>query len=257
MSYENILVETHEGVGLIKLNRPDALNALNDALMTELNGALNIFETEKEVGAMVLTGSDRVFAAGADIKEMIEKDYADAFSTDFIAKWDRITRCRKPVIAAVAGYAFGGGCELAMMCDFIVAADNAQFGQPEIKLGTFPGSGATQRLSRIIGKSRAMDMILTGRTMEAEEAERVGLVSRVYPLSDMLEETLNIGKEIANFSQPAVAMAKEAVNRSFESGLSEGLLFERRLFYSTFALEDKDEGMEAFVEKRKPIFKHR
>lgn len=256
-SYKNIAVEGHGSTGLIKLNRPDALNALSSSLIAELNDALDLYEADTGIGAIVITGSEKVFAAGADIKEMVEKDYAEAFSNDFISKWERVTRCRKPVIAAVAGYAFGGGCELALMCDFIIAADNAVFGQPEIKLGTFPGSGGTQRLPRIIGKSKAMDMILTGRTMDADEAERSGLVSRVYPLSDLLSETLKISEEIAGFSGPAVAMAKESVNRAAETGLAEGVLFERRLFYSTFALEDRGEGMRAFMEKRKPVFQDR
>jgi len=257
MSYENIIVETVGASGLIKMNRPAALNALNTSLITELNAALDVYEADEAIGAIVLTGSDKVFAAGADIKEMLEKDYIEAFSGDFISRWDRLTRCRKPVIAAVSGYALGGGCELAMMCDFIIAADNARFGQPEIKLGTFPGSGGTQRLPRIIGKSKAMDMILTGRTMDAEEAERAGLVSRVFPVSVMLAETLKISGEVAELSKPAAAMAKESVNRAFETSLSEGVLFERRLFYSTFALEDREEGMNAFMEKRAAVFKHR
>ena len=257
MSYENIVAERRGSTGLIKLNRPDALNALSSGLIAELNNALDMYEADRAVGAIVVTGSNKVFAAGADIKEMVEKDFVEAFSNDFISKWERITRCRKPVIAAVAGYALGGGCELALMCDFVIAADNAVFGQPEIRLGTFPGSGGTQRLPRIVGKSKAMDMILTGRTMDAEEAERAGLVSRVCPLSDMLNEVLKISEEIAGFSMPSVAMAKEAVNRSAETGLSEGVLFERRLFYSTFALEDRGEGMQAFMEKRKPVFQNR
>ena len=257
MSYENIIVDTCGASGLIKMNRPAALNALSTGLITELNTALDAYEADEAIGAVVLTGSDKVFAAGADIKEMVEKDYIEAFSSDFISRWERITRCRKPVIAAVSGYALGGGCELAMMCDFIIAADNARFGQPEIKLGTFPGSGGTQRLPRIVGKSKAMDMILTGRTMDAGEAERAGLVSRIFPVSDMLAEALKISEELAELSKPAVAMAKEAVNRAFETTLSEGVLFERRLFYSTFALDDRDEGMRAFMEKRAPVFKHR
>ena len=257
MGFENIVVEKQGSTGLIKLNRPDALNALSNRLISELNNALDMCEADGTIGVIVVTGSDKVFAAGADIKEMVEKDYAEAFSNDFISKWERITRCRKPVIAAVAGYALGGGCELALMCDFVIAADNAKFGQPEIRLGTFPGSGGTQRLPRIVGKSKAMDMILTGRTMDAEEAERAGLVSRVYPLSDLLNEVLKISEEIAGFSMPAVAMAKESVNRSAETALSEGVLFERRLFYSTFALEDRGEGMRAFMEKRKPVFQNR
>ena len=257
MGFENIVVEKQGSTGLIKLNRPDALNALSNRLISELNNALDMCEADGTIGVIVVTWSDKVFAAGADIKEMVEKDYAEAFSNDFISKWERITRCRKPVIAAVAGYALGGGCELALKCDFVIAADNAKFGQPEIRLGTFPGSGGTQRLPRIVGKSKAMDMILTGRTMDAEEAERAGLVSRVYPLSDLLNEVLKISEEIAGFSMPAVAMAKESVNRSAETALSEGVLFERRLFYSTFALEDRVEGMLAFMEKRKPVFQNR
>ena len=257
MSYKHIVVETRDQAGFVKLNRPKAMNALNSELIAELNRALDIFESGEEIGAIVITGSDTAFAAGADIKEMQPKDYVDVFSSDFIGKWDRLSRCRKPVIAAVAGYALGGGCELAMMCDFIIAADNARFGQPEINLGTFPGSGGTQRLPNAVGKSKAMDMILTGRTMDVEEAERIGLVSRVVPLSDLVAESLRVANKIASLSKPAVAMAKEAINRSFEGSLSEGVLFERRLFYSTFALEDQKEGMSAFIEKRLPVFRDR
>ena len=257
MSYKHIVVETRDQAGFVKLNRPKAMNALNSELIAELNRALDIFESGEKIGAIVITGSDTAFAAGADIKEMQPKDYVDVFSTDFIGKWDRLSRCRKPVIAAVAGYALGGGCELAMMCDFIIAADNARFGQPEINLGTFPGSGGTQRLPNAVGKSKAMDMILTGRTMDVEEAERIGLVSRVVPLSDLVAESLRVANKIASLSKPSVAMAKEAINRSFESSLSEGVLFERRLFYSTFALEDQKEGMSAFIEKRPPVFRDR
>jgi len=257
MSYKHIVVETRDQAGFVKLNRPKAMNALNSELIAELNRALDIFESGEEIGAIVITGSDTAFAAGADIKEMQPKDYVDVFSSDFIGKWDRLSRCRKPVIAAVAGYALGGGCELAMMCDFIIAADNARFGQPEINLGTFPGSGGTQRLPNAVGKSKAMDMILTGRTMDVEEAERIGLVSRVVPLSDLVAESLRVANKIASLSKPAVAMAKEAINRSFEGSLSEGVLFERRLFYSTFALEDQKEGMSAFIEKRPPVFRDR
>ena len=257
MSYKHIVVETRDQAGFVKLNRPKAMNALNSELIAELNRALDIFESGEEIGAIVITGSDTAFAAGADIKEMQSKDYVDVFSSDFIGKWDRLSRCRKPVIAAVAGYALGGGCELAMMCDFIIAADNARFGQPEINLGTFPGSGGTQRLPNAVGKSKAMDMILTGRTMDVEEAERIGLVSRVVPLSDLVAESLRVANKIASLSKPSVAMAKEAINRSFESSLSEGVLFERRLFYSTFALEDQKEGMSAFIEKRPPVFRDR
>ena len=257
MAYENIVVETRDRVGLITLNRPKALNALNSELIGELNRALDGFETDDAIGAMVITGSEKAFAAGADIKEMQSKDYMDAYFGDFIGAWDRVTRCRKPVIAAVAGYALGGGCELAMMCDFILAADNARFGQPEIKLGTFPGSGGTQRLPRAVGKAKAMEMILTGRMMNVDEAERIGLVSRVMPYAELVDEAVKVGNEIAGFSRPAVAMAKEAVNRAHETGLREGILFERRTFYSTFALDDQKEGMSAFAEKRAPKFTNR
>ena len=257
MAYENIVVETRDRVGLITLNRPKALNALNSELIGELNQALDGFEADDAIGAMVITGSEKAFAAGADIKEMLSKDYMDAYFGDFIGVWDRVTRCRKPVIAAVAGYALGGGCELAMMCDFILAADNARFGQPEIKLGTFPGSGGTQRLPRAVGKAKAMEMILTGRMMNVDEAERIGLVSRVMPYAELVDEAVKVGNEIAKFSRPAVAMAKEAVNRAHETGLREGILFERRTFYSTFALDDQKEGMSAFAEKRAPKFTNR
>ncbi len=254
MAYENIVVETRDRVGLITLNRPKALNALNSELIGELNHALDGFEADDAIGAMVITGNEKAFAAGADIKEMQSKDYMDAYFGDFIGAWDRVTRCRKPVIAAVAGYALGGGCELAMMCDFILAADNARFGQPEIKLGTFPGSGGTQRLPRAVGKAKAMEMILTGRMMNVDEAERIGLVSRVMPYAELIDEVVKVGNEIAKFSRPAVAMAKEAVNRAFETSLREGILFERRTFYSTFSLDDQKEGMRAFLEKRQPVY---
>ena len=257
MSYKNIVVEIHGQAVLIRLERPKALNALNGGLISDLNSAIDTYEEDDQIGAIVITGSDKAFAAGADIKEMQPKGYVDVFFDDFIGQWDRLTLCRKPVIAAVAGYALGGGCELAMMCDFIIAAENASFGQPEINLGTFPGSGGTQRLPNAVGKSKAMDMILTGRSMDASEAERIGLVSRIVPLSDLIDESLAVANKIASFSKPAVTMAKEAVNRSFETSLSEGILFERRLFYSTFSLEDQKEGMAAFVEKRTPKFRHR
>ena len=257
MDYRTIRAETRGKVGLITLDRPKALNALNSELIGELNHALDGFEADADIGAMVLAGGERAFAAGADIKEMQPKSYMDAFFGDFIGPWDRVTRCRKPVIAAVAGYALGGGCELAMMCDILIAAETARFGQPEIKLGTFPGSGGTQRLPRAIGKAKAMDLILTGRMMDAAEAERAGLVSRVVAPGAALETALEVGKAIAGLSLPAVIMAKEAVNRSQESALSEGILFERRVFYSTFALEDQKEGMAAFSEKREPRFRDR
>jgi len=254
---ENILVETRGAVGLVTLNRPKALNALSSALMAELNEALDGFEADDAVGAAVITGSERAFAAGADIKEMAGLDFVSAYAGDFIAPWERITRMRKPVIAAVAGYALGGGCELAMMCDFILAADTAKFGQPEIALGVIPGSGGTQRLARFVGKAKAMEMCLTGRMMDAEEAERAGLVSRVVPAADLLDEALRTAEKIAGLSRPAVLMAKEAVNRAFETTLGEGVRFERRLFHSLFATEDQKEGMAAFVEKREARFRNR
>jgi len=258
MPYENILVETRGHVGLITLNRPKALNALSDALVTELAAALDAFESNDEIGCIVLTGSEKAFAAGADIKEMATRDYMDVYLSDFITKkWGRVATTRKPVIAAVAGYALGGGCELAMMCDFILAADNAKFGQPEITIGTIPGSGGTQRLTRFVGKSKAMEMCLTGRNMDAAEAERCGLVSRVVPVADLLEEALKVAARIASLSRPIVMMAKESVNRAFETTLEEGVRFERRLFHSTFATQDQKEGMAAFAEKRQPDFKNR
>ncbi len=257
MAYENILVETRGAVGLITLNRPQALNALNAGLIRELGSALDKFEDDSAIGAIVITGSEKAFAAGADIKEMQHKTFAAVYSEDFITRdWERIATCRKPVIAAVAGFALGGGCEIAMMCDFILAADNAKFGRPEIKLGVIPGSGGTQRLTRFIGKSKAMEMVLTGRMMDAGEAERAGLVSRVLPVAELVDEAVRVAGEIAALSRPSVMMAKEAVNRAFETSLSEGVRFERRLFHATFALADQKEGMAAFVEKRKPDFKH-
>ena len=258
MAYENIVVETKGAVGVITLNRPDALNALNAALTAELAEALDAFEGDRKIGAIVLTGGDRAFAAGADIKEMQSKDYMDVYLEDFITvDWGRVAECRKPVIAAVAGYALGGGCEMAMMCDFIIAAEGAKFGQPEVRLGILPGSGGTQRLARAVGKAKAMEMCLTGRMMDAEEAERAGLVSRIVPADDLLDEALKVAGEIAELSLPAVMMVKECVNRAFETSLAEGVRFERRLFHSAFATEDKAEGMAAFVEKRKPAFKNR
>jgi len=257
MAYQNILVEIRGKVGLITLNRPQALNALNAALIAELNSALDGFEADDAIGCVVLTGSEKAFAAGADIKEMQAHTFIDVYKGDFIASWERITRCRKPVIAAVAGFALGGGCELAMMCDFIIAADTAKFGQPEIKLGIMPGSGGTQRLGRFIGKSKAMDLCLTGRMMDATEAERAGLVSRVVPAAALLPEALKAAETIASMSMPSVMMTKEAVNRAYETTLTEGVRFERRLFHSLFATEDQKEGMAAFAEKRKAEFKHR
>ena len=258
MAYKTILLEKKGPVALITLNRPEALNALNKQLMDELTDALLALEADDDIGVTVITGSDKAFAAGADINEMASKDYMDVFMEDFItANWEEASRCRKPVIAAVAGYALGGGCELAMMCDMIICADNAKFGQPEIKLGVMPGAGGTQRLTRQIGKSKAMDMILTGRMMDAEEAERSGLVSRIFPLDDLVTETLKIAQSIAELSRPSVMLSKEAINRAYETTLSEGIRFERRVFHSLFSTEDQTEGMEAFVEKRKPQFKNK
>jgi enoyl-CoA hydratase len=258
MAYECIKVDADGAVGVITLNRPDALNALNSQLVNELSAALDGFEADAAIGAMVITGSDRAFAAGADIKEMQEKSFIDVYMEDFITRgWERVSSCRKPVIAAVAGYALGGGCELAMMCDLIIAADNAKFGQPEINLGVLPGAGGTQRLTRAVGKAKAMDLCLSGRMMDAREAERLGLVSRVVAADRLLDESLAVADTIAGMSRPAVLMIKEAVNRAFEVGLNEGIRFERRLFHSTFATEDRKEGMAAFVEKRKPLFSNR
>jgi enoyl-CoA hydratase len=258
MSYENILVEKRGAVGLVTLNRPDALNALSSPLMADMTAALDDFEADDAIGAIVITGSNKAFAAGADIKEMQSKTYASVQAEDFItAGWERVTRCRKPVIAAVAGFALGGGCELAMMCDIILAADNAKFGQPEIKLGIMAGAGGTQRLTRFVGKSKSMEMHLTGRMMDAEEAERSGLVSRILPLDELLDEALKVAAEIAGYSRPSVLVAKEAVNQAYETSLQQGVLFERRTFHALFAFEDQTEGMQAFVEKRKPDFKNR
>ena len=255
MTYTNISVETKGKVGVITLNRPAVLNALNEALVAELGAALDAFEADAAIGAIVITGSEKAFAAGADIKEMQGKTFMEAYKGDFIGTWDRVSHCRKPVIAAVAGFALGGGCELAMMCDIIIAADTAEFGQPEITLGIMPGAGGTQRLTWAVGKAKAMDLILTGRRMKADEAERVGLVARVVPAASLLDEALKTAGKIASHSQPIVAMAKESVLRSFETTLSEGLRFERRLFHAMFATSDQKEGMAAFVEKRKAAFK--
>jgi enoyl-CoA hydratase len=257
MSYQHIIVETRGRVGVIRLNRPAALNALNMALIGELAAAIDGFETDSDIGCVVITGSDKAFAAGADIKEMATKSYLDAFMGDFVANWDRVAHARKPVIAAVAGFALGGGCELAMHCDFIIAADNAKFGQPEIKLGVIPGIGGTQRLTRAVGKAKAMDMCLTGRMMDAAEAERSGLVSRIVPLASLMDEAMKAAETIASMSLPATMLAKEAVNRAFETTLAEGVRFERRVFHSLFATEDQKEGMAAFIEKRPAKFKNR
>src|SRR5438270_235693 len=257
MAYANIEVETHDKAGLIRLNRPGALNALNTALIDELGAALDEFERDKKIGCIIITGSAKAFAAGADIKEMQAKTYADAYLGDFVASWERVARTRKPIIAAVAGFALGGGCELAMMCDIVIAAENAKFGQPEIRLGIIPGAGGTQRLPRAVGKSKAMDLVLTGRTMDAQEAERAGLVARIVPPDKLLEEALAVANTICEYPLPAVMMAKESVNRAFEGSLAEGILFERRVFHSLFATEDQKEGMQAFATKRKPSFKNR
>ena len=254
MAYETLLVEKRGPVGLITLNRPKALNAINAQLVSELIRALDAYDNDDGVAAIVITGSERAFAAGADIKEMSEKTFAEAYNSDFIASWQGVTTCRKPTIAAVAGYALGGGCELAMMCDIIIAADNAKFGQPEINLGTIPGAGGSQRLTRAVGKSKAMEMILTGRNMDAAEAERANLVTRVVPAGDLVDEAIKIAESISEKSAPIVQMAKEAVNSAYETSLSEGLKFERRSFYATFATADQKEGMLAFIEKRSPKF---
>ncbi|MCO5106441.1 MAG: enoyl-CoA hydratase [Burkholderiaceae bacterium] len=258
MPYENILVETRGRVGLVTLNRPKQLNALNDRLMDELGVALRAFDADEGIGAIVITGNEKAFAAGADIAAMAGWSYMDVFRSEYITRnWETLRRIRKPVIAAVAGYALGGGCELAMMCDIVIAADTAKFGQPEIRLGVIPGAGGTQRLPRAVSKAKAMDLCLTARTMDADEAERAGLVSRVVPAERLLDEALEAATTIAGFSLPALMMAKEAINRAYETPLAEGVLFERRLFHSLFATEDQKEGMAAFVEKRKPQFRHR
>ncbi len=258
MSYQNILVETRGRVGLITLNRPKALNALNDALMDELGDALAKFDADENIGCIVLTGSDKAFAAGADIGAMKDWTYMDVYKAEYITRnWERMRAVRKPVIAAVAGYALGGGCELSMMCDFTIAAETAKFGQPEIKLGIIPGAGGTQRLPRAVSKAKAMDMVLTARMMDAAEAERAGLVSRVVPADNLMDEAFAAANQICEYSLPVVMAAKESVNRAYETVLAEGILFERRAFHSLFATEDQKEGMAAFVEKRKPKFKHK
>ena len=256
MTYETIIVESKDRVGIIRLNRPAVLNALNGQVIEDMRQALDAFEADDGIGCIIITGNDKAFAAGADIKQMQAKSYMEAYKEDFIARWDRVAAVRKPVVAAVAGFALGGGCELAMMCDIIIAADTAKFGQPEIKLGVMPGSGGTQRLVRQIGKSKAMELCLTGRMMDAQEAERANLVSRVVPAAELLEEALKTARSIASMSLPAVMMTKETINRAYETALSEGIRFERRLFHSMFATADQKEGMAAFVEKRKPDFKH-
>lgn len=258
MAYETLITEIEGHVATITLNRPDALNAFNNMLMDELTAALDKFEADAEIGCIIITGSKKAFAAGADIKEMRDLKYMDAYYQDFITRnWERTTRCRKPVIAAVAGYALGGGCELAMMCDFILAGDNAKFGQPEITIGVSPGAGGTQRLTRFIGKSKAMEMCLTGRMMDAEEAERCGLVSRIVPVDDLLDEAKSVAKKIAGMPRATAMLTKEMVNAAYETPLSQGVMLERRLFHSLFATDDKDEGMEAFIEKRTPHFKNK
>ncbi|CAM2194517.1 enoyl-CoA hydratase [Paraburkholderia sp. A1RI_3L] len=258
MAYENILVETRGRVGLVTLNRPKALNALNDALMDELGEALRTFDADEGIGAIVVTGSEKAFAAGADIGMMATYSFMDVYKGDYITRnWESVRSIRKPIIAAVAGFALGGGCELAMMCDIIFAADTAKFGQPEIKLGIMPGAGGTQRLPRAVSKAKAMDMCLTARFMDAEEAERAGLVSRVIPAASLIDEAMAAATTIAEMPLQAVMMVKESVNRAYETTLAEGVHFERRLFHSLFATEDQKEGMAAFVEKRKPVFKHR
>jgi enoyl-CoA hydratase len=256
MAYQTILVETHGKVGLIKLNRPEALNALNAKLIAEVSAQLDLWEPDDNIGCIVLTGSEKAFAAGADIKEMVSKTYMQAYKEDFIAPWDRVARCRKPTLAAVAGFALGGGCELAMMCDIIIAADTAKFGQPEIKLGVMPGAGGTQRLTRFVGKAKSMEMCLTGRMMDAAEAERAGLVSRVVPAADLIADALKTAATIASMSLVTTMMTKETINRAYESSLTEGIRFERRVFHSMFATDDQKEGMSAFAEKRKPAFKN-
>ncbi len=257
-AYENIQVETRGRVGIVRLNRPKALNALCAALIVDLGQALDAFEADAGIGCIVMTGSDKAFAAGADIKEMKEKSYQDVFLQDFITVgWEKVSQVRKPIIAAVAGYALGGGCEMAMMCDFIIAADNARFGQPEITLGTIPGAGGTQRLPRFIGKAKAMDLVLTGRMMDAAEAERCGLVSRIVPLDKLMDEAVATAEKIAGMSLPATMVAKDAVNQAFETPLAAGIKFERRTFHATFAFDDRTEGMNAFADKRKADWKHR
>jgi enoyl-CoA hydratase len=257
MTYQNILVETQGRVGIIRLNRPQALNALNKALIAELTQAIEAFDADEKIGCMLITGNDKAFAAGADIKEMADKPFIDAYLGDFVSNWNVAARARKPIVAAVAGFALGGGCELAMQCDIVIAADTAKFGQPEIKLGVIPGIGGTQRLARAVGKAKAMDLILTGRMMDAAEAEKSGLVARLVSPEKLMDEAMKVAETIANMSLPSVLAGKEAVNRAFEGGLSEGMAFERRIFHSLFATEDQKEGMKAFIEKRTPKWKNK
>jgi len=257
MTYQNVLVETQGRVGIIRLNRPQALNALNKALIAELTQAIETFDADEKIGCMLITGNDKAFAAGADIKEMADKPFIDAYLGDFVSNWNVAARARKPIVAAVAGFALGGGCELAMQCDIVIAADTAKFGQPEIKLGVIPGIGGTQRLARAVGKAKAMDLILTGRMMDAAEAEKSGLVARLVSPEKLMDEAMKVAETIANMSLPSVLAGKEAVNRAFEGGLSEGMAFERRIFHSLFATEDQKEGMKAFIEKRTPKWKNK
>ncbi len=257
MSYQNIVVETQGRVGVIRLNRPQALNALNKALIAELTQAIEIFDADEKIGCLLITGNDKAFAAGADIKEMADKPFIEAYLGNFVSNWNAAAHARKPIVAAVAGFALGGGCELAMQCDVVIAADNAKFGQPEIKLGVIPGIGGTQRLARAVGKAKAMDLILTGRMMDAAEAEKSGLVARVVPAANLMDEAMKVAETIANMSLPSVLAGKEAINRAFEGGLTEGMAFERRIFHSLFATQDQKEGMKAFIEKRPPQWKNK
>ncbi|MFY9817461.1 MAG: enoyl-CoA hydratase [Pseudolabrys sp.] len=257
MTYQNIVVEAKGRVGIIRLNRPQALNALNKALIDELTKVVDAFDADDKIGCMLITGNEKAFAAGADIKEMADKPFIEAYLGDFVSNWNAVAKARKPVVAAVAGFALGGGCELAMQSDIVIAADTAKFGQPEIKLGVIPGIGGTQRLAHAVGKAKAMDLILTGRMMDATEAERSGLVARVVPAASLMDEAMKVAETIANMSLPSVLAGKEAINRAFESGLSEGMAFERRIFHSLFATEDQKEGMKAFVEKRAPKWKNK
>ena len=257
MTYQNIIVETKGRVGIIRLNRPQALNALNKALIDELTRAIETFDNDDKIGCMLLTGNEKAFAAGADIKEMVDKPFIEAYLGDFVSNWNAVASARKPIVAAVAGFALGGGCELAMQSDIVIAADNAKFGQPEIKLGVIPGIGGTQRLTRAVGKAKAMDLILTGRVMDATEAEMSGLVARVVPAASLMDEAMKVADVIANMSLPSVLAAKESVNAAFESSLAEGIRFERRIFHSLFATGDQKEGMKAFIEKRPPAWKNK